>query len=141
MDEKDNAPDQCYSKSDEDDTGYFVDDREGLEGELGAQLVRHHHFSDVRAHIHQQTYGKNNNTFLQRMRYRKDSSISQPEQDNPGVQGIDDKSRRKDPGRIPLAKTCRAPFPSDATVTFLKKIKKTPIAIRKPPPPKEIALV
>ena len=64
---KDNIPKQGNPKTDQDDTGDPVDDRQGPDGELAPQPTCHHDFSDIGAHIDQQTDGKNNDAFAKGM--------------------------------------------------------------------------
>src|SRR6202040_2927280 len=75
----------------------------------------------VRTHIHQEAYGKNSDALLQRMGKRKDGGISQPEEDDSGIEGIDDKARCEDPGYISFAEPGGIPFRIRGQVHLFKE--------------------
>ena len=83
---------QRQAKNDKQRSGDLIDDGKCAQGELAAQAAGHHHFQHIGAHIYQQTNGKDYDPILKSMINRKYGSIAEPEEDDPGVEGIDNKS-------------------------------------------------
>jgi len=97
---KNHIPEQGYPETDKDRTGDPIDDRQRVDRQLAPESAGHHHFSYVGAHIDEKAHGKNYDPFLDGMVKREYRGISQPEEYNTGVKGIDNESGRKDPGHI-----------------------------------------
>ena len=102
-------PNKRNSKTDQDRAGDLIDTVKVRTVSLLLSRPATMTLPTSAAHIHQQADRKDNDPFLQRMGGRKGGGVSQPEKDNAGIKGIDDKARGKDPGHIPFPKPLLAP--------------------------------
>lgn len=84
--------DKREAEDDKDRAGDLIDDGQCAQGELVSQLAGHHDLSHVCGHIYQKTNGENDDPFLECVVHREDGGITQPEEDDAGIEGIDDKS-------------------------------------------------
>ena len=92
------------AKDDQQAAGDLIDHGQHFHGQFAPQFTSHHYLAGICAHIDQQANGKDNDALVEGKPGGEQGRVSQPEKDDAGVQGIDDKARGKDAGHIPLSK-------------------------------------
>src|SRR5882724_2063025 len=119
--QENSAVHQRNAKAYQDGARYFINNRDIMHGQALAQFAGEQYFKYVHDHIENKAYRKDHDTLLQGMILRKNGSVSQPEQKNTGVKGIDQEAGGRQLEKIAGIELLYAGFGIGAQADFFEE--------------------